>query len=370
MQVILNYGMGVDSTVILHRWLTQPETRDFDLKDLIVVSAQTGNEFPDTKRVVQSHILPLLRGMGIRYVQLARGGPERKDGIKVLSDTNEPDTLHIEGAFSLADELLRAGTVPQVAARRCSEKFKGWVIDFWLSLHIEGAFRQIMGFNADEQKRVTRDSCYGGDNRHAEYPLMKWGMGRKACEEYLLRELGLNWPKSCCVFCPFAAGKEEIRARYTIMPDQAAEALFLEWVSMALNPRMHLYATKSLRSVLKEHFIDEALDILENILDRSPWALYRIRRLYWAKGRADRSVEMVHQGTRREVGESLSRRAQEGEEERNGGHHRVYLRRREPEVYPTGEECFVAAPAVVQSKARPKFEQNWSRLTLQEVAFS
>jgi len=37
-----------------------------------------------------------------------------------------------------------------------------------------------MGFNADERGRVEKDSCYGGDNRFAEYPLMAWGWGRDA----------------------------------------------------------------------------------------------------------------------------------------------------------------------------------------------
>ena len=45
--VILNYGMGVESTTILHRWLTEPALRAFDLAALTVVSAQTGDGFRD-----------------------------------------------------------------------------------------------------------------------------------------------------------------------------------------------------------------------------------------------------------------------------------------------------------------------------------
>src|SRR5262249_54922831 len=100
-KVILNYGMGVDSTVILHRWLSEPSLRDFDLADLIVVSAQTGNEFPDTKRMVEEHVFPLMRGQGVRYVQLARAGLLRQEGIVVLSDTRRPEVLHTDGVFSL-----------------------------------------------------------------------------------------------------------------------------------------------------------------------------------------------------------------------------------------------------------------------------
>ena len=30
--VVMSYGMGVDSTAILLRWLTDPSSRDFDLR--------------------------------------------------------------------------------------------------------------------------------------------------------------------------------------------------------------------------------------------------------------------------------------------------------------------------------------------------
>src|SRR5689334_10208513 len=106
MIVILNYGMGVDSTSILARWLTEPATRDFDLADLIVVTAQTGDEFPDTRLAVETHILPLLRERGIRYVQLARRGPLVEDGIVVLDDSRTPAQLRVEVAYKLSEEML------------------------------------------------------------------------------------------------------------------------------------------------------------------------------------------------------------------------------------------------------------------------
>src|SRR5262245_50912273 len=132
MHVVLNWGMGVDSSAILHRWLTEPTSRDFDLDRLVVVSAQTGDEFPDTQQAVETFALPLLRQHEVRYVQLARRGPLREDGVVVLDDTRRPSRLCREGAYKLSDELLQTGTVPQVASRRCSLKFKGWVIDTWL----------------------------------------------------------------------------------------------------------------------------------------------------------------------------------------------------------------------------------------------
>ena len=113
--VVLSYGMGVDSTALLLRWLRDKRSRDFPLEDLICLSAQTGDEFADTQRLVETHILPLMRQYRIRYVQIARVGPLQGDGVTVLDDSREPTRLYINGAFKLSQELLGNGTVPQVA---------------------------------------------------------------------------------------------------------------------------------------------------------------------------------------------------------------------------------------------------------------
>jgi hypothetical protein len=68
-RVVLSYGMGVDSTAILLRWLKDPTSRNFDLKDLLVITAMTGDEFASTGTLVTDYILPLLREHGVRFVQ-------------------------------------------------------------------------------------------------------------------------------------------------------------------------------------------------------------------------------------------------------------------------------------------------------------
>jgi hypothetical protein len=371
MHVVLNWGMGVDSSAILHRWLTEPTSRDFDLDRLVVVSAQTGDEFPDTQQAVETFALPLLRQHEVRYVQLARRGPPREDGVVVLDDTRQPSRLFREGAYKLSDELLQTGTVPQVASRRCSLKFKGWVIDTWLERFVRGPFRQVMGFNADEQARITRDSCYGGNNRRAEYPLMAWAWGRDRCEQYLRDTLGAEWPKSCCSFCPFTRGQEGVLARYARFPHQAADGLYLEHLSLALNPRMTLYAHGSLRDALAEDEDNDhtrAFALLGERLECAEWAVYRVRRLYHAKGRADRSTDKVHAGTRASATAALRRLAKkEGQPvERLAGSDRFWTCRRR-DRYPAVEEMFVAAPADACEKQRGRFEGQWNRVTLRTV---
>lgn len=197
--VVLSYGMGVDSSTILARWLREPSSRDFDLKDLVVLTAQTGDEFHDTKVVVEKHIYPLLREHKVRTVQVARKGPLQRDGVATLDDSHQPTKLYTEGSYKLSQELLATGTVAQVGNRRCSQKAKGVVNDTWLAENVRHAYRHVMGFNADETLRIDRDSCYGGDNRNTEYPLMQWGWGRERCEQYLADTFGVRWPKSCCM---------------------------------------------------------------------------------------------------------------------------------------------------------------------------
>lgn len=42
-RVVLSFGLGLDSTSLLMRWLADPASRDFDLSELAVVTAMTGH---------------------------------------------------------------------------------------------------------------------------------------------------------------------------------------------------------------------------------------------------------------------------------------------------------------------------------------
>lgn len=114
--IVMSYGMGVDSTAILLRWLTDPSSRDFALRDLIVITAHTGDEFEQTLRDVEEVVLPALRHHGVRFIQVGR--TQRKttaggEGVVVLDDSTTPQRLYVEG-YKLSDEMLSAGTLPQL----------------------------------------------------------------------------------------------------------------------------------------------------------------------------------------------------------------------------------------------------------------
>jgi hypothetical protein len=128
MKTILSYGLGVESSTIILKWVDHESLRDFDLiADLIVITAQVGDEYPDQKTLVEQHVLPRMRAHRIRYVQVARAGHLEADGIVVLDDTRDPRKVHLDGAYKLSQELRAAGTVPQFAGEhRCSLN-KYWV---------------------------------------------------------------------------------------------------------------------------------------------------------------------------------------------------------------------------------------------------
>lgn len=399
---ILSYGMGVESTAILLRWVLEAETRrpppPCPLSELLVIAAQTGNEYADTARDVERYILPLMRAHRIRFVQVARGGQHESDGIVVLSDTEGPDRVYVDGAYRLSDELERNGTVPPYSAEhRCSLKFKAWVIEQWLTANVrlparhafgynaaetervarsEAAFREriAFGFNSDESARVARSRRYNTPTRTAFYPLVDWCWDRNRCQEYIVRQLGIVWKRSACVFCPFNNLNDNAISRHKEHPQKVGDALLLEHVSLALNPRATLYRDRSLIQITIDSGNRPALDAYRERLAGKSWAVYRVRRIYSRKAKADRAVERVAvYPTATEAVQCLNvisaSRAIQIEELR--GIKYVFLEKRSETVFPCREEYFVAAPAVVEEKARfglAWFEKKWTALQM-ELAF-
>jgi hypothetical protein len=379
--VILSYGMGVDSTAILVEWLRNPASRDFDLKDLIVVTAQVGHEFADTKALVERHLLPLMREHGVRFVQLSRAGASENDGITVHADTTAPKTLYTDAAsWTLYDEMIAAGTVPQMRSgcRLCSVKFKGFPLDKWLAENVTGAYRHVMGFNADEMFRVERDSSYSTTERKSEYPLVAWGWGREKCEQYLAEWAGEPWAKSCCSFCPFSGGRKAERdayiARLAKYPEVAAAAIRLERVSVSLNPRQTLYIDRSYEEMLAGSGIHGAtFAALDELLGGVEWTLYHVRRGFSIgrdkngqqdpsiQGPASRDVAAVVHGTREDMGRALASQAVclGSTVEVEGGVARVWVSRK-GQTFPCREELFVAVPGRIEDKKGPGFDARWA----------
>jgi hypothetical protein len=69
---------------------------------------------------------------------------------------------------------------------------------------------------------------------------MRRPRNRKRCEEYLRDVFGVEWKKSACVYCPFTPLRAAALDRYREHPDAVADAMLLEHLSWALNPRATL----------------------------------------------------------------------------------------------------------------------------------
>jgi hypothetical protein len=399
MNNVLSYGLGVDSTALLLRWLEEPDSRDFDLGDLLVVTAMTGDEWPRTGVLVREHILPRMRDAGIRFAQVARAGRREREGIVVFEDTDAASELHIDGAYKLSQELTAAGTVPQAGGNRlCSMKFKGWPIDKYLELYAPEATRHafgyeaeetaravrcaehmpgrlVLGFEAGETKRAAQAVSYDTPNRLAEFPLIEWGWDREECQRYIHHVTGVpDWPKSACVYCPFAltsrAGRERTLERYDTHPEGALEALMLERLSLCLNPRGSLIPRMRLCDLLAVHR-PAIIDAFEAQLSEVEHCVYEVRRLWRPRAEdptkvanANRELLVLDRGSRPQC-EALVR--QRGSVDAADGIERSYLRRRGKSL-PAREHFVVAGPSGAVAKALPSFDRWWNELDQQQLA--
>lgn len=113
LDTVINWGLGTDSTTHLAEMLTDPAAHGIDLERTAVLYMATGSEWPETRLLVEEFMLPLLREHGVRFVRLSRSGHLKADGITVLDDSRQPETLFARGPWTLWDKLESVGTVPQ-----------------------------------------------------------------------------------------------------------------------------------------------------------------------------------------------------------------------------------------------------------------
>lgn len=393
---VFSYGMGAESTAGLVEITTNPCRRPPeiapDFHNLIVIVAQTGDEWSVTGELVERFVLPLLRERRIRFVEVARNGPRESDGITVLQDTREPWRLHLDGVYRLSDEHHDSGTMPQASGHHtCAQKSKGVPLDTWRAQNIgDGLFYHMIGYNVLEQSRMAKDSGYAmGGRRMSRYLIAGWKMTRDDCVDYLTEKIeklygivGLVWPKSCCRECPYISrvGWEEQLTRFKERPAEAVRHIVDEYCCLALNPRSGLYGVgKSMGSRLAADGAREVLDLAQARMAVMPWAVYRVRRRMTGPAKGTRSVRRVAVGPATKMRELLHGMARvtdvalsvneviPGAPKRGGDldtHERLWVHRRAEGVYPTAEEFYVVAPAQPVDKEPANFDDTWEELGL------
>lgn len=374
--VVLSLGMGVDSVALLLRWIHEPDSRPADLReisDLLVLIAQTGDEWAATGAHMEEHLLPLMREHRIRTVQVARASASQTDGIVFLEDTDQPDRIHLTGAYRLADELTESGTIPQAGGpRKCSVKAKGYCLDAAIDLLVDGPFLHAIGFEYGEPGRARRDATYDTPGRRTGiYPLVEWRWDRDRCIQYIAAKTGVsNWPKSACSYCPFALtnkkGLVHTLERMQRNIPEALAALVLEHRAVCLNPQQGLIAGDRLATRVAELGGDLQQRWLEHREDLEH-CVYEIRRLKRPRdndvlkvANASRSLTIHATGSRQAMRELLADMAADHGQplDTHDGIERLYLRRYGRDL-PAGEHFLVAGPAGALEKARPNFDTWW-----------
>ncbi|MGY2116649.1 hypothetical protein ACW9HR_22315 [Nocardia gipuzkoensis] len=378
MPLVWSYGMGAESTAGIVRTILEPQFRHPcllpDLSNLILVTAQTGDEFSSLAALVERHILPLLRAHAIRMVEVARAGPSNDDGIIVLQDTRQPYRMHFDakehGFYALSDENRTNGVQPQRSGKRkCTLKFKGWPMDTWRDRELgTRQYLHAIGYNAEEENRIARESVLDlGGHRHMIYPIHEAGWTRQTCREYLYEIFGVWWPKSLCRECCFVSKREwpHQLARLEAAPEESYRHVVDEYVALALNAKSGLFGpNETLTERLSVAGADSILELAESEIFESPWALYRVRRVYFAPGVAWRSVDVALRGTPEYAQQMLARLSACLDipaitDARD--HTRLWLAQRpaQSSTYPQVECFFTVAPALVADKQLPGFEKHW-----------
>ncbi len=375
---LLSMGMGVDSAAIATRWLLEPRVRPCPPEDLILLTAMTGAEFDATRAAMETHLLPLLRREAVRVVQVARAGQADADGYVVLDDSRAPRRMVMRGPWALDEEMTAAATVPQLAGPRiCSIRAKGNPLDRWAADHIGSrCYTHVIGFAAEEQARILRDRSFGAVGREPRYVLDEWGWDRDACRAYLREVYGVDWPRSCCYFCPFqtSGGASELLERWRAEPELAARALLMERRALAANPKAGmLFGREAAIDLVARRREAGILAAYQRACRHSAWSLYEVRRIYLArvgqpgrKGPAWRSLRVLATGDEEAMVAALAERGPMWSGERRPP--RVFGRVAEP-PYPAVEQSWAVGPAGAATKERPGFAERWARLTGQDALF-
>ncbi|MBC7303188.1 hypothetical protein [Nocardia salmonicida] len=377
-RVVASWGLGADSTALLHRMIANPALLGCRLDEIAVVVAMVGDEWTQTGLDASEVVLPILARHRVRTIQVGRR--RRKvfrdgRGVRVFSDTRTPRVLHFSGEYRLSDEMIAAGTIPQTGgARLCSVHAKGEILDPTIAAITGGhPYRHLIGFEATESGRALKDTRYNTAARTGEYPLLDWGWDRPTVESYLLKTTGRQWQKSACVFCPYSlatmAGRAATFDRYRRHPAAGARMLWLEHIALALNERQGLIAGKrAIDHVRADGGLDVVLDQFGAALAEGKHAVYELRRLTKPardpakKGVRWRAVRALGHGSRTDMLAWLNTLPGTTVLGDDGIARRVVRDGTHPDDH-HAEHFFVAAPAGVGFKKRAGFERHWRAAT-------
>jgi hypothetical protein len=122
---------GADSTAVILSWIHEPGSRDFDLRELAILTTHTDDEWPTTGRDCEQVMLPLFAKHGVCYIQLARSQsntPRRRRCARPQRYPPPAQAAHVVCVLAVRRALF-AATVPQLGAHRCSSRSRAAVLE-------------------------------------------------------------------------------------------------------------------------------------------------------------------------------------------------------------------------------------------------
>jgi hypothetical protein len=272
-------------------------------------------------RDVEEIVLPQMRAHGVRFIQVGRSQrttTSSGEGVVVLDDSTAPARLHVAG-YKLSDEMLSAGTLPQVGgARVCSIHAKANCLEPVIADVTSGRpYRHVLGFHPGEKARAAKDALFNTERRVGWYPLLEWIWERQRSLDFIATTTNRRWTKSACSYCVFAltnqSGQQAVIERYRHEPGAGARALFLEAVARSLNERQTLIAGSSVAEPVAHADLPGVQERFDAMLAECEHAIYEVRRLTRrsslrpsGRGITARSVRAVARGTRQQMHDALA----------------------------------------------------------------
>ncbi len=154
-------------------------------------------------------------------------------------------------------------------------------------------------------------------------------------------------------------GRASLVERYRREPQAGATAMYLERISRSLNAAQTLIEGSSVAEIVSAAHLQDVIAAYDTMLD-GHWSVYEVRRVTrpgngGKRGITARSVRVLGTGTRAQMTALLASQPGRRRTERDGITRHV-LRERATDG---ADHLMVTAPAGVEAKQRPGFEQWW-----------
>lgn len=277
---VLSLGLGQDSIAMLYALVHDTAfAQRFSAGRLLVLSAETGDEHPQTNRY-RIHLTQWCADHQIEYIHI-----EPRLGFHSPSWTS---LRH----FYRTHHTIGSKSYPAVCSSRL--KLVPWYnyLEYWLSSTYSvsakgkrgyyefrdryGPIRVLIGFSKGEESRRADPKSFPKWRQYAiemAYPLIELGWTRQDCQQYTA-SLGYPVPPpSNCVLCPYMS-KPELLWLANNLPDDYAEWVELEnakrqrWEHLG-EKNYGVWGKKTLPMVLEEaqaqygHLTAEELDTIK-----------------------------------------------------------------------------------------------------------